>query len=54
MAFDPFRGGTTVDTFLSIALYSVLVLAGLGAASAAFVFLASWLSDSAVEPETEH
>lgn len=38
-----------MDTFLSIALNSVLVLAGMLVAAAAFTFLGVWLSDQTQE-----
>ena len=40
-----------MDTFLSIALYSVLMLTGLAAVSAAMVLLAKWLADNSEEPD---
>lgn len=38
-----------VETFLSIALYAVFMLAGLSAAAAAFTFVGVWLSDQSDE-----
>lgn len=40
-----------MDTFLAIALYSVLMLAGLTTVSAVMVMLAKWLADNSEEPD---
>lgn len=40
-----------METFGLIMFYSTLVLAGLSALAAAFVFLGTWLADATVEPD---
>lgn len=42
-----------MDTFLAITLYSILVMIGLTAVSAAFVFLGKFFTDISEDPDAE-
>ena len=43
-----------METFLSIAIYSVLVMVGVGSFAAACVFLANALVELSEEPDVHH
>jgi hypothetical protein len=42
-----------MDTFLSILFYSILVMIGLSAVAAAFVFLGKFFTDISEDPDAE-